>query len=59
MTGLKSFDGIETYRKDLEKRFQQKVEHVRIDNTFFSRKQKKNIHLSRVYHYLKNKIFLL
>ena len=41
MTGLKNFDAVESYRKDLEKCFQQKVEHGRIDNTFFSRKQKK------------------
>ena len=59
MTGLKNFDAIESYRKDLEKRFQQKVEHVRIDNTFFSRKQMKNIDLSRVYHYLKNNKFFM
>ena len=59
MTGLKNFSGIERYRKELEERFQQKVEHVRIDNTFFSRKQKKNIDLSRVYHYLKNNKFFM
>ena len=35
MTGLKNFYAIESYRKDLEKRFQQKVVHVRIDNTLF------------------------
>ena len=30
VTGLKNFSGIERYRKELEERFQQKV-----DNTFF------------------------
>ena len=59
MTGMKSFYDIETYKKNLEKCFQQKVEHIRIDNTFFSRKQKKNIDLSRVYHYLKNNKFFM
>ena len=29
MTGLRNLDDIENYRKDLEKRFQQKVVHVR------------------------------
>ena len=57
MAVLKNFDAIESYRKDLEKHFPQKEEHVRIDNTFFSRKQKKNIHLSRVYHYSKKQNF--
>ena len=52
MTGLKNFNAIDSYRKDLEKRFEQKVEHVRIDNTFFSRKQKKNIDLTNLYDYL-------
>ena len=55
MTGLKNFNAIESYRKDLEKRFQQNVEHVKIDNTFFSWKQKKNIDLTSLYDYLKNK----
>ena len=36
---------------------QQKVEHVRIDDTFFSRKQKKNIDLTSLYDCLKNKFF--
>ena len=59
MTGLKNFSGIERYTKELEDRFQQKVEHVRIDNTFFSRKQKKNLYLSTLYDYLKNNKFFL
>ena len=44
-------------RKDLEKRFQQKVDYVRMDNTFFSWKQKKNIDLACLYDYLKNNMF--
>ena len=59
MTGLKIFRGIERYRKELEERFQQKVDHVRIDNTFFSRKQKKNIDLSSIYDSLKNNKFFV
>ena len=43
MTGLKNFSGIERYRKELEERFQQKVEHVRIDNTFFHRSRRKTL----------------
>ena len=42
MTGLKNFSGIERYRKELEERFQQKVEHVRIDNTFFTEAEEKH-----------------
>ena len=56
MTGLKNFNAIENYRKDLERRFQQKVDHVRIYNTFFSRKQKKNIDLACLYDYSKKTI---
>ena len=59
MTGLKNFYAIESYRNDLEKCFQQEVEHVRMVNTLFSRKQKKNIDLTWVYHYLKNNKFFM
>ena len=43
MTGLKIFDAIESYRKYLEKRFQQKVVGVRIDNTFFLVSRRKTL----------------
>ena len=43
MTGLKNFSGIERYRKELEERFQQKVDHVRIDNTFFHGSRRKTL----------------
>ena len=36
VTGLINFSGIESYRKDLEKRLQQKLKHVRMDNAFFT-----------------------
>ena len=42
MTGLKNFGGIERYRKESEERFQQKVDHVRIDNTFFMEAEEKH-----------------
>ena len=57
VTGLKKLSAIERYRKYLEERFKQKVDFVRIDNTFFSRKQKKIIDLTRLYEYLKNNRF--
>ena len=38
VTGLKSLDDIENYKLETEKLFTQKVVKVRIDNTFFSKK---------------------
>ena len=42
MTGSGNFSGMERYRKELEERFQQKVEHVRIDKTFFTETEEKH-----------------
>ena len=46
------------YKNILEKRFKQDVNEMKIDNTFFSKKQKKSIDLNFLYDYLKcNKYF--
>ena len=58
ITGLKNFNQITLYKKQVEERFNKKVQHTRIDNTFFSLKQKRRIDLNEIYNFLKNnKIF--
>ena len=58
MTGLKKFEEMKKYKNILEKRFKQDVNEMKIDNTFFSKKQKKSIDLNFLYDYLKcNKYF--
>ena len=54
VTGLKSLDDIEHYKLETEKLFTQKVVKVGIDNTFFSKKDCKNIDMRSLYNYLKD-----
>ena len=51
VTGLKSLDDIENYKLETEKLFTQKVVKVRIGNTFFSKKDCKNIDMCSLYNY--------
>ena len=53
VTGLKSAKEIEQQKSVLEEMFQQKVLKVRIDNTFFSKKDYKNINMLSLYNHLK------
>ena len=53
VTGLKSAEEIEQQKSVIEEMFQQNVLKVRIDNTFFSKKDYKNIDMSSLYTHLK------
>ena len=53
ITGLKSAEEIEQQKSVIEEMFQQKVKKVRIDNTFFSKKDYKNIDIPSLYKHLK------
>jgi TATA-box binding protein (TBP) (component of TFIID and TFIIIB) len=53
VTGLKSAEEIEQQKKLIEEMFQQKVKKERIDNTFFSKKDYKNIDMPSLYKHLK------
>jgi|TARA_B110000977_G_scaffold184127_1_gene247453 hypothetical protein len=53
VTGLKSAEEIEQQKSVIEEMFQQKVKKVRIDNTFFSKKDYKNIDMPSLYKHLK------
>ena len=53
VTGLKGATEIEQQKSVLEEMFQQKVLKVRIDNTFFSKKDYKNINMLSLYNHLK------
>ena len=58
VTGIKDVKQIKLYKKMVENYFNQKVLRTRIDNSFFSRKQKKNVDLHKIYNFFKkNKIF--
>ena len=53
VTGLKSLDDIENYKLETEKLFTQKVVKVGINNTFFSKKDCKNIDMCSLHKYIK------
>ena len=54
VTGMKSFMQLKVAKKILECKFQQQVDNVRIDNTFFSQKNFANVDLNHVYAFMKN-----
>ena len=54
VTGIKSFQQLETAKKIIESRLKQKVVNVRIDNTFFSKKNYKNVDMVKVYKFMQN-----
>ena len=53
VTGLKSVMDIEQQKNVIEELFQQKVVKERIDNTFFSKKDYKNVDMCSLYKHLK------
>lgn len=55
VTGLKSAEDVEHYVRVIETKFNIKCTDVKIDNIFISHKDSKNIKLSNVYHYAKEK----
>ena len=54
VTGIKSFQQLEIAKKIIESRLKQKVVNVRIDNTFFSKKNYKNVDMVKVYKFMQN-----
>ena len=54
VTGIKSFEQLEIVKKILESKLKQKVVNVRIDNTFFSKKNYKNVDMVKVYKFMQN-----
>ena len=53
VNGLKSAEEIEQQKKLIKEMFQQKVKKEKIDNTFFSKKDYKNIDIPSLYKHLK------
>ena len=54
VTGIKRFEQLEIAKKIVESRLKQKVVKVRIDNTFFSKKNYENVDMVKVYKFMKN-----
>ena len=55
VTGVKCFEDLKLARQIIEYKVKQKVMKVRIDNTFFSQKNYRNVDLTQVYHHMQNK----
>ena len=54
VTGIKSFEQLEISKKIIESKLKQKVVNIRIDNTFFSKKNYKNVDMVKVYKFMQN-----
>ena len=54
VTGIKSFEQLEIAKKIIESKLKQKVVNVRIDNTFFSKKNYENVDMVKVYKFMQN-----
>ena len=54
VTGIKSFEQLEIAKKIIESKLKQKVVNVRIDNTFFSKKNYENVDMTKVYKFMQN-----
>ena len=52
VTGIKSFDCLKLAREIIELEIKMNVKNVRIDNTFFSKKNYRNVDLRRVYKFM-------
>ena len=48
VTGIKRFEQLEIAKKIIESKLKQKVVNVRIDNTFFSKKNYENVDMVKV-----------
>lgn len=53
VTGVKSMKQLVKYKTIMEDYYKQPIVKVRIDNTFFSKKDNKNIDIAKIYTYLK------
>ena len=54
VTGIKSFERLKLARGIIEKKLQKTIVKTRIDNTFFSQKNYRNIDLTHVCEFMKN-----
>ena len=53
ITGIKSTKLLEYYKLVLEDKYNQCIQNVRIDNMFFTRRQRKNIDMCNLFYYMK------
>ena len=54
VTGVKTFERLKLARKIIEEKLKQSVLKVRIDNTFYSQKNYRNIDLIKVHEFMQN-----
>ena len=54
VTGVKTFERLKLARQIIEKKLQQSVLKVRIDNTFYSQKNYRNVDLIKVYEFMQH-----
>ena len=54
VTGIKRFEQLEIAKKIVESKLKQKVVKVRINNTFFSKKNYENVDMVKVYKFMQN-----
>ena len=54
MTGVKTFERLKLARKIIEKKLKQPLLKVRIDNTFYSQKNYRNVDLIKVYEFMQD-----
>ena len=54
VTGIKRFEQLEIAKKIIESKLKQKVVNIRIDNTFFSKKNYENVDMTKVYKFMQN-----
>ena len=53
VTGVKSLEQLTLAQETIERKLQQQVDNVRIDNTFYSQKNFANVDLRQVYAFMK------
>ena len=54
VTGVKTFERLKLARQIIEKKLKQPVLKVRIDNTFYSQKNYRNVDLIKVYEFMQH-----
>ena len=54
VTGVKTFERLKLAREIIEKKLKQQVLNVRIDNTFYSQKNYRNVDLIKVYEFMQH-----
>ena len=54
VTGVKTFERLKLAQRIIEEKLQQQVLNVRIDNTFYSQKNYRNVDLIKVYEFMQH-----